>query len=107
LKPEMRKLVRNGHTGLPVSDFKSALQEIAHSFGLPAPSYVLIGTRGPDHRKIFTVEVRVASDPGYVARADGPTKKAAEQMAAGKALRHLQNLAEEANRDQSKPVVEV
>jgi ribonuclease-3 len=92
LRPELRKLSRNGFGGLPVSDFKSVLQETAHALGLPQPSYRLIRERGPEHKKTFTVEVRIPKNgrPQYAAQAEGPSKKAAEQAAAKRALRHLQ-----------------
>jgi ribonuclease III len=89
LKPQFRRLSRNGRGQLPISDFKSALQELAHSMGLTQPSYVLVGERGPEHRKTFAVEARLA-DGGWTVSAEGPTKKAAEQIAARLALRKLQ-----------------
>ncbi|MGE0405825.1 MAG: ribonuclease III [Candidatus Korobacteraceae bacterium] len=92
LKPQFRRLSRNGGGELPISDYKSALQETAHSLGLAPPSYVVVGERGPEHCKTFTVEARVAGSgkPDFIRRAEGPTKKAAEQAAARRALRRLQ-----------------
>jgi ribonuclease-3 len=91
LKPEFRRLSRNGIGRLPTSDFKSALQEKAHSLGLPQPSYVLTGESGPGHRKTFTVEARMTGEgKAWAVVGDGPTKKAAEQAAAQRALRKLQ-----------------
>ncbi len=63
-----------------VVDYKSALQEVAISRGLPAPRYVLVRETGPEHRKTFTVETRVG--PTYSARAEGSSKKTAGQRAA-------------------------
>ncbi|MGB9103875.1 MAG: putative dsRNA-binding protein, partial [Terriglobales bacterium] len=82
---------------LPVTDFKSALQETAHSLGWTQPAYVLVKERGPEHQKTFTVEARVRtqgsdSNPEYAARGEGQTKKQAEQVAARKALEYLRNL---------------
>ncbi len=95
LKPQFRRLSRNGRGQLPTSDFKSALQEKAHSLGLPQPSYVLIAERGPEHRKTFVVEARMAGPgkKGWSVSAEGQTKKAAEQVAAQRALRKLQSRA--------------
>jgi ribonuclease-3 len=92
LQPQFRRLSRNGRGQLPISDFKSALQEKAHSIGLPQPSYVLVGERGPEHQKTFVVEARMAggNKPGWTVRAEGPTKKSAEQVAARMVLRKLQ-----------------
>lgn len=94
LEPELKMLEEGNAGGLPVTDFKSALQETAHSMGWSQPAYVLVKERGPEHQKTFTIEARVGGDPypEYVARAEGPTKKQAEQGAAHKALEHLRNL---------------
>ena len=45
-----------------------------------AAGYRLVGTLGPDHRKLFQVEVVVSGEP--VAEATGTSKKEAEQEAA-------------------------
>ena len=92
LEPELGRMQA---AGMPVTDFKSALQEALQSAGQPQPSYVLVKEEGPDHRKTFTVEVRIHGRGGrskaeYAARAEGPTKKDAEQRAARDALERLQ-----------------
>ncbi len=95
LRPAFDELRNEGKDGLPVSDFKSALQEAAHSLGRNQPRYDLVRERGPDHRKVFTVEVYVPGSPAgpsFVRRADGSTKKRAEQAAARKAWEYLQLL---------------
>ena len=43
-------------------DYKSALQELLQSRELPLPEYRLAGTLGPDHRKLFQVEVVVEGE---------------------------------------------
>jgi ribonuclease-3 len=63
-----------------MTNFKSALQELAQSLKLPAPRYVILRERGPEHSKMFTVEVRVGKDAS--AQAEGRTKKIASQRAA-------------------------
>jgi ribonuclease III len=68
-------------------DYKSALQELVQSRGLPLPDYSVASESGPDHRKIFNVEVRVQGD--VVGTARGASKKAAEQDAARKAMDKL------------------
>ena len=73
-------------TGL-VGDHKSALQEWLQGRNLALPVYGLTGAQGPDHEKVFEVEVRVGGEP--IARATGRTKKEAEQGAAKQALRQL------------------
>lgn len=63
-----------------ITNFKSALQELAQSMGLPQPRYFVVKERGPEHAKLFTIEVRVG--PAWNAQADGRTKKIAAQRAA-------------------------
>ena len=66
-----------------VADHKSALQEWLQARGLARPVYRLAGTEGPDHDKVFTVEVTIGD---AVARGEGRSKKEAEQRAAERAL---------------------
>ena len=75
---------RNGTAG---SDHKSALQELLQSRELPLPDYRLVGTQGPDHQKLFRVEVVVSGES--LADATGTSKKEAEQEAARAALQKL------------------
>ena len=93
LLPELENLARNGHS-LPVTDYKSALQEKLQAIGFPQPSYILVKQQGPEHQKTFTVEVRLPvgaseSKAEFVGRAEGSTKKNAEQDAARQVLAHL------------------
>lgn len=50
-----------------------------------ALSYQLVASHGPDHNKVFEVEVYLNSNP--IARGQGKSKKEAEQQAARAALR--------------------
>src|SRR5438552_1688034 len=70
--------------GVAGQDYKSALQELLQSRDLPLPEYRLVGTAGPDHRKLFEIELLVKGD--RLATATGPSKKEAEQDAARLAL---------------------
>ena len=63
-----------------ITNFKSALQELAQARQLPAPRYTVVREWGPEHSKTFTVEVRVGRD--WTGQADGRTKKVAAQRAA-------------------------
>jgi ribonuclease III len=81
-------------SAMPVMDFKSALQEKLQASGRPQPVYALVKEEGPEHKKTFTVEIKL-SDPEiaeFVARAQGTTKKRAEQEAARQVLEHLSTL---------------
>jgi ribonuclease-3 len=68
-------------------DHKSQLQEVVQARFKVTPTYSLKSTNGPDHAKIFEVEVRMKGD--ILARATGSSKKDAEQNAAAVALEHV------------------
>jgi ribonuclease-3 len=70
--------------GIAGQDYKSALQELVQAGNRPLPEYRVVGTLGPDHQKLFDVEVLVAGEA--LARATGSSKKEAEQEAARLAL---------------------
>jgi ribonuclease-3 len=94
---ELRKLSRRrADTPFPVTDYKSALQEVTHSLGMDQPTYLIVREYGPQHSKTFTVEVRLRRDrhsrPIFSAQAEGTTKKKGEQAAAKDALEHLESL---------------
>lgn len=94
LIPELDRMDLGATAALPITDFKSALQEKLQAKGCPQPSYVLVKEEGPEHKKSFTVEVRLRppgppSRPELVGRATGSTKKRAEQEAARQVLEHL------------------
>lgn len=65
-------------------DYKTALQELAQGRGLSLPEYEVVDEVGPDHDKIFIVEVRIGP---LTARGEGSSKKEAQQQAAKHALR--------------------
>lgn len=79
------------NSNLPLSDYKSALQEIAQTMKLPQPRYAIVQERGPEHAKTFTMEVRIGKD--MLAYAEGVSKKEAGQRAAEIMVRRL-NLQE-------------
>lgn len=94
LQPELAELQQHGGKTLPVMDYKSALQEAVHATGRAPARYVMVKEQGPDHRKLFTMEAHVPASPagndGFVCRAEGSTKKSAEQAAARLAWERLQ-----------------
>jgi len=70
------------------SDYKSALQEKVQSAGGNPPEYHVVSEEGPDHRKVFSVDVVVAGKT--ISHGAGrTTKKEAEQEAARLALTNL------------------
>lgn len=78
---------------LTYGDFKSALQEQLHNIARPEPVYRVVDEIGPDHRKVFVVEVVVGGT--VVARSSGKTKKEAQQEAARIALESLKQKDQE------------
>lgn len=109
LQPALEELQKHGTHTLPVTDYKSALQEIVHAAGRPQPRYSLVKEQGPDHRKVFTIEVHVpapaAGGEAFVSRAEGGTKKRAEQGAARQAWEYLQSLQAGSSQADSSPEV--
>jgi ribonuclease-3 len=61
-------------------DHKSRLQEVLQAHGWPAAEYRVVTESGPDHRKMFEVEARVAGHAAAIG--SGLNKKEAEQAAA-------------------------
>jgi len=85
--PLLSEVQQHGIAGS--QDYKSALQELLQARDLPLPEYRLVGTMGPDHRKLFQVEVVVNGEA--LAESTGPSKKEAEQDAARAALDKLKS----------------
>lgn len=110
LEPELADLSRLGKDRFPVTDYKSALQEAAHASGRPQPRYAVVAEEGPEHRKMFTVEAQVAGSreggPEIVCRAEGSTKKRAEQKAAQQAFERLKSEMRGSGADASSPSAE-
>ena len=78
------ELIIKGKQG---EDYKTLLQEISQKKIKCLPEYFLIKEKGPDHKKIFCIEVRlkkIAYGSGI-----GENKKEAEQEAAQNALKKL------------------
>lgn len=68
-------------------DAKTELQEWAHKIACPPPVYVTVTEEGPPHEPVFTIEVRIEGYPP--ATGSGPSKRVAEQAAAGAMLEQL------------------
>lgn len=75
------------------ADAKTALQELAQARRWELPVYRIVEEVGPDHDKLFTVEVDLRGE--LAGRGEGRTKKAAEQAAAAAALDALKSGAAE------------
>ena len=71
-------------------NFKSKLLEHTQSLGNGHPRYLVNSEAGPDHDKVFSVEVCVTGE--RIGRGQGRSKKEAQQMAAKDALQRLDAL---------------
>ena len=67
------------------SDAKTELQQLTQISDGATPTYIITGESGPDHAKIFEVEVRLNSN--VIGHGQGKSKRQAEQNAAREALR--------------------
>lgn len=68
-------------------DYKTALQELVQQKKNQTLTYTLVGQSGPDHDKVFDVEVSLNGET--VGSGSGSSKKRAEQMAAKSAMEKL------------------
>ena len=72
-------------------DTKTQLQEYLHQKKEPLPIYSLIKEEGPEHNKLFFIQVKVTiENKNYIANGTDKTKKEAEQQAAKQMLSLLQ-----------------
>jgi ribonuclease-3 len=83
LKEDLDEIAARGAT----ADSKSELQHAAQTRWHEIPQYRLISSEGPDHAKLFTVEVLVGND--VLGQGQGRSKKQAELNAARQALETL------------------
>jgi ribonuclease-3 len=74
-------------------DHKTQLQEIVQARWKITPTYHLVQTSGPDHAKVFEVEVRMNGKSLAVAK--GSSKKDAEQAAARHAIESVERPPEQ------------
>jgi ribonuclease-3 len=80
LEPAARQIL-SGHKD---KDPKSQLQEWAQSEGYGTPHYRTVSSYGPDHAKVFEVEVQI--NGSIYGRGAGQSKQAAAKLAAAAAL---------------------
>jgi ribonuclease-3 len=87
LRRELKAGIDAGSAQTFAPDYKSALQERLQALGRPLPEYRVSGEAGPDHRKVFSIEVLASGE--VLGTASGRAKKEAEQEAARIALDKL------------------
>lgn len=81
-------LLRDAEHQTPVKDAKTSLQELLQARKFSLPAYSLLATHGAAHEQRFDVECAI-SELGVRAIGSGPSRKAAEQDAAGKAFEQI------------------
>jgi ribonuclease-3 len=72
---------------LSFQDYKTALQEAAQALGLPLPEYRIVDEYGPDHEKVFVIQVFWNGEAFAYGR--GSSKREAQRKAAKEALKKL------------------
>lgn len=80
--PRWSELARR--TQIAPKDAKTSLQEWAQARSLPIPSYRMLGSTGPAHAPLFTIEATVEGYAPVTAKA--ASKRQAEQIAASQLL---------------------
>lgn len=78
---------------VPSNNQKVELQQRARAMGLPPPRYSVVAEEGPDHAKVFVVEVSLSES--LISRAHGSTKKTASLTAARLLLERLEAAGQE------------
>jgi ribonuclease-3 len=71
-------------------DFKTTLQELTQAEFGETPTYKMVKSFGPDHKKEFEIAIELQNKT--IASAIGRSKKEAQQKAAGIALKRLQGV---------------
>lgn len=84
VEPMLERKVKSILNGNGDQDVKSLLQEWSQSQGLGAPIYLTVAAYGPDHDKIFEVEVVIGGE--VAGKGEGHSKQAAAKNAARAAL---------------------
>lgn len=76
--------IDNVDTNEEILDFKTILQEYSQKEYKIIPEYLVVNEIGPDHQKIFEIEVKINNgiNEDLVAIGSGKNKKSAEQAAA-------------------------
>ncbi|MFP4015612.1 MAG: ribonuclease III [Halanaerobiales bacterium] len=79
------EIIKDVEQGNYIQDYKTMLQELIQKDSINRPLYMVIKEEGPDHNKVFTVEVR--HNDRVLGIGKGSSKKEAEQNAARLALK--------------------
>ena len=91
----LRRIFMPDVTGIDIGDlsfqdYKTVLQESAQALGLPLPEYRIVDEYGPDHEKVFVIQVFWNGEAFAYGR--GASKREAQRKAAKEALKKLGRL---------------
>lgn len=78
VRPHFDAVVREGEPA--ETDYKTELQELTQRVYKIPPSYRVTGVTGPDHARLYKVEIGIAGK--VLGTGEGTNRKSAEQMAA-------------------------
>lgn len=87
LRRLMKPMMKDEAIAAQHPDYKTALQELCQKKYKAAPIYTLLAESGPEHEKIFEMEVVIGDDIRQIGR--GRSKKEAQKQAAQKAWESL------------------
>ena len=83
MAPELESALKNGSQ----ENYKSALQELLQARDQRTPTYHVVSATGPDHDRLFTVEVKLGDT--VLGSGSGRSKKSAETDAAHTILQRI------------------
>lgn len=83
--PIIKDAMEKNNDAILHSDAKTELQQLTQVSDGATPTYRIIGESGPDHAKVFEVEVKLNSN--VIGHGSGRSKREAEQNAAREALK--------------------
>lgn len=85
-----REILQQSSDSDPLPDARSCLQEYCQAKGLTLPDYRLVSRTGPDHNPVFAISVII--DGIEIGTGIGPTRKAAREAAAARALENIERM---------------
>ena len=103
IDPFLEEAYARASSGSLDRDFKTQLQELAQARFRTSPRYRVVAEVGPDHSKIFEIEVELRGE--VLGRGSGRSKKDAEQGAARVAVEALAAAPQEPGAAAPPPVV--
>lgn len=83
----LKNTIKDAIEGRIFQDYKTHLQEVVQGNGTSKIEYEVVDEKGPDHNKIFYVQVKIADV--VQGMGSGKSKKEAEQKAAKEALKKV------------------